>query len=87
MAQFIRCPSCSFCFAPYVEFFEKAKLSLFNKKLYSENSEYKDYNPDKLALNPGSVPSVGHILDALGIKNICCRTRMLTIMNFDKLYK
>ena len=87
MSYFIRCPSCGFCFAPYIDFFEKAKLAVFNKDLYNDKSEYKDYNPDKLALNPGAVPAVGFILDALNIKNICCRTRMLTIMNFDKLYK
>ncbi len=87
MAQFIRCPICGFCFAHLVEFFEKAKLALFNKKLYSDKSEFKEYNPDKLSLNPDAVPPVGFILDALNVNNACCRMRMLTIMNFDKLYK
>ena len=87
MAQFIRCPSCGFCFAPYVDFFEKAKLAVYKKKLYSDKSEFKDYNPDKLSLNPGSVPALGDILDALKIDKICCRMRILTIMKFDVLYK
>ena len=86
MAQFIRCPSCSFCIAPYIEFFELAKQAIYAKQIFSENSEYKDYDPEKLALNPGSTKPLEEIFVALNIENRCCRMRILTNMALDKLY-
>ncbi len=87
MTQFIRCPSCSFCFAPYIEFFDKARQVKFKEEVFGKDSQFKEYDPEKLALNPGSSGSLKEIFDALGINNRCCRMRMLAKMEFDKLYK
>jgi len=87
MTQFIRCPSCSFCFAPYLEFFEKARQAIYEEIVYAKDSKIKDFDPEKLALNPGSTPGLKKIFDALNIQNRCCRMRMLAKMDFDKLYK
>lgn len=87
MTQFIRCPSCGFCFAPYMDFFEKAKTALYNEVVFGKDSVVKDYDPEKLALNPGNSPPLGEIFNALGIENRCCRMRMMTKMDFDRLYK
>jgi DNA-directed RNA polymerase subunit N (RpoN/RPB10) len=87
MAQFIRCPSCSFCFAPYMEFFDKAKQAKYAEEVFGDKSDFKDYDPDKLALNPGSSAPLQEIFDALKITNRCCRMRMMSKMEFDKLYK
>jgi hypothetical protein len=87
MNQFIRCPSCKFCFGPYIEFFDKAKTSLYEDVVFGPKSEYKDYDPEKLTLNPGSVPSLEELFDALEIKNRCCRMRISNKMEFDKMYK
>jgi len=87
MTQFIRCPSCGFCFGSYVEFFDKAKLALYQDTIFAKDSKYAKYDPEKLALNPGSAPPLESIFDALDIKNRCCRMRLLTKMDFDKMYK
>lgn len=55
--------------------------------MFGKNSQFKEYDPEKLALNPGSSGSLKDIFDALGINNRCCRMRMLAKMEFDKLYK
>jgi hypothetical protein len=86
MAQFITCPSCSFCFAPYMEFFDLARQAKYQEEVFDSKSTVKDYDPEKLALNPGSVSSLKDIFDALNIKNRCCRMRMLTKMELDKIY-
>ncbi len=87
MTQFIRCPSCSFCLAPYIEFFDKAREAKYQEEVFGDQSALKDYDPEKLALNPGSSASLEDIFNALKIQNRCCRMRMLSKMEFDKLYK
>lgn len=87
MTQFIRCPSCGFCFAPYMEFFDKAREAKYQEQVFSGTSHLKDYDPEKLALNPGTTASLKDIFDALKILNRCCRMRMLSKIEFDKLYK
>ena len=87
MATFIRCPSCGFCFGPYMEFINLARQAQNQDKVFSANSEYKDYDPEKLSLNPGSVPPLEPIFDVLKISNRCCRMRILSRTDFDKLYK
>jgi DNA-directed RNA polymerase subunit N (RpoN/RPB10) len=87
MASFIRCPSCGFTIGLYTKFFDQAKHSLFQKVLFSGNAEYSEYDPEKLALNPGSVPPLEEIFDALEIKNRCCRARLTTKTDFDNTYK
>lgn len=87
MAHFIRCPSCGFCYAPYMEFFDAAKQAMFAEEVFGKDSKVKDYDPEKLALNPGAVPKLQKIFEALGIDNRCCRARMMTIMPFDTMYK
>ncbi len=86
MTQFIRCPSCAFCIAPYVEFFDKAKEATYLENVFN-NAELKNHDPEKLALNPGTSADLKNIFDALDIKNRCCRMRILSKMEFDKLYK
>lgn len=86
-SSFIRCPSCGFCIASYIEFFDKAREAFYADVVFAENSKIKDYDPEKLALNPGSTPPLEDLLNAIGIKNRCCRMRLVTKMDFDKLYK
>jgi DNA-directed RNA polymerase subunit N (RpoN/RPB10) len=87
MAAFIQCPSCGFCIGKYTEFFDYAKQALYNDTVFAEGSKYRDFDPEKLAINPGPVPSSEHIFEALGIKNRCCRMRMTTKTEFDRQYK
>lgn len=87
MTSFIRCVSCKFCLGPYVEFFEAAKAAYLEEHVFAKNSTYEEYDKDKLMFISDSVPEFGPILDALNIHNICCRMRLLTGINFDKIYK
>jgi len=86
-SNFIRCPSCGRCIATYIEFFNKAKHAYYTEVLYGNDSDLKDFDPEKLALNPGSTPPLEELLNAIGIKNRCCRIHIMTTMDFDKLYK
>lgn len=87
MSQFIRCPSCGFCIGMYMAAFEMAKIALYEDTVFSKDSPYAKYDPDKLALLPGTTPPLEPIFDAFGIKNRCCRMRMFTNTDFDKQYK
>ena len=87
MAQFITCPSCSFCFAPYMEFFDLARQTKYAEDIFGSKSPIKEYDPEKLALNPSNVEPLKNIFDALKIQNRCCRMRMMTKMELDKIYK
>lgn len=86
MDQFITCPSCGFTFAPYMEFLDKARISLYDKVVFAKDSPVANHDAEKLALNPGSAPPLEEIFDALNISNRCCRMRMTSRMNFGKLY-
>lgn len=87
MTSFIRCPSCNFCIGKYTEFFDLAKQAMYYEALYSDQSAYKDFDPDKLSLIPNVAPPLEPIFDALDIKNRCCRMRLLGKTDFDKMYK
>ena len=87
MATFIRCPSCGFCFGPFMEFVNNARQALYQEKVFGGTSDFKEYDPEKLAFNPGAVPTLEPIFDALDIKNRCCRMRVLTRTDFDKNFK
>lgn len=86
MVRFIRCPSCGFYFAPFIQFFEKAKEALYKKEVF-DNPELKDYDPRKLAFNPGTTPSLKKIFDALGIKLMCCRMRIESHVKTELVYQ
>lgn len=87
MATFIRCPSCAFLFGPYLKFIDLARQAQNQEKVFSKDSQYKDFDPDKLALNPGSVPPLEGIFDALNITNRCCRMRITARTDFDTMFK
>ncbi len=85
-SSFIRCPSCGFCLGPYYEFFEKARTAYYNSTVYSKDSALKDFDPEKITLHPGSTPDLEELFIAMNIKNRCCRMRILSKMDFDKLF-
>ena len=84
MSSFIRCPECGFCYAKYADFIDRARLVMFDKKIYGENSKYKDYDPEKLILCANITPSMKELFDALHIKNVCCRMHLTAKTNLDK---
>ena len=87
MAYYIRCPECSFCIGHYVDFIEVARISMYSSIIYNKDSKYKDYHPEKIVFNPSITPELGPLLNSLNIKNICCRTHIISIVKFDKQYK
>lgn len=87
MSQFIRCPSCGFCIGFYMQAFDACKIALYEETVFASDSKYAKFDPDKLALMPGAAPPLESIFDAFGIKNRCCRMRMLTKVDFDRQYK
>lgn len=86
MDQFILCPSCGFCIGNYVEFLTYSREALYKSVVFSDTSKIKDFDPEKLALNPGAVPPLEEIFDALEIKKRCCKMRLTSMMKFVKHY-
>ena len=86
MSYYIRCPECAFCIGHYIDFIEIARASMYQHTIYN-SGKYKDYHPEKIVFDPSITVGLGPLLDALNIKNICCRTHIISIAKFDKQYK
>lgn len=87
MANYIRCPECSFCLGMYFEFVECAKEALYQDVIFGKDSQYREYDPDNIYFNSNITPSLEHIFDAIGVKRRCCRMHLVTKTDFDKRYK
>lgn len=83
MTQFIKCLECGNCIGKYIEFVEKAKISLYNDTIYSKDAKYSNYNPEKMIFDSVNVPSMEHIFEAIGINNRCCRMHLMTKKEFN----
>ena len=87
MASYIRCPECGFCIGKYTEFIDKAKQAIYDDVIFSKNSEFANYDPEKMMFNPSTAPSLEGLFEAVGIKNRCCRMHAISKTEFDKMYK
>jgi DNA-directed RNA polymerase subunit N (RpoN/RPB10) len=87
MAAFIRCPECSFCIGKYMEFIEHAKESIYEDKVFGSNSQFSNYDPEKMVFNPDIIPSLENLFNAVGIINRCCRMHIVSKTEFSKIYK
>lgn len=85
MSCFILCPDCAENLGEVYDFINLAKNGLFKKHL--ENSKYKNFNPDKIALQPQILPNISEILDAVGLTHDCCRMHILGTTNSYFNYK
>ncbi len=83
-SQFCRCPSCGFDLAPYRKFFNLARECVYEENIMKN---YKEYSPEKMIFIPDAAPPLEDLLNGLNIKNICCRSRLIGEMYFDKLYR
>lgn len=79
----ILCPSCGEGLAEVFDFIELAKQGYY--KTSSKIPE--SVKSDKLELCPNIALPIGFILDAAGLKLLCCRMHVLGVTNFDKVYK
>ena len=75
---YMKCPECGFLLAGIEDFYMSAKEGYY-KKMVSEHSEYKNYATSKIELASGSSFPVNHILNACGIKKICCRMHIMSV--------
>lgn len=82
MSGYIRRTACGNCIGIYQKFFNLAK-EMSNK----ENLEpkYKNYLPNTMIIKQDTTKPLGYILDALNIYNVCCRSRIMTVSDFDRL--
>lgn len=78
MSGLILCPSCSNNIGE-VRIFYNAVYDGFVKDVIKKNKKLKDYHPSKIKSTPGLIPPVKFILDALQLKNDCCRTHIMTV--------
>lgn len=95
MAHFIRCPSCGCLLGAYSDFVEWARNAQNEEILFQKSQSKKPEEtsenppgtqPEKMSINGRDVPSIGHILDAAGINNMCCRMRVMSCMGSDRVF-
>ena len=82
--SFILCPECSCCLGEISEFIDLAKQGYYKSMMKKTLTEIK---PETLEICPNISYPIGHILDAVGALNICCRMHILGVTNFNKIYK
>lgn len=80
----ILCPECGECLGEVCDFITLARQGYY-KSLGDKIP--KDIKSDKLELCPNITKSIGFILDAAGLKLLCCRMHVLGMTNFDTVYK
>jgi DNA-directed RNA polymerase subunit N (RpoN/RPB10) len=83
MSTFILCPSCGEdlgCLSPAFQELQK----YHNEKCLKQNTQI---DPSCVELKPEIIKPVGYILDTLGLKKRCCRTHMISYVDFDNIYK
>lgn len=78
MPCYIKCPTCNTSLSDVVEYYKLVIEEIREKS--------KNLNVSTVDLTPDSLEPIGDILDALGIRNECCRIRMTGLTQFEKLY-
>lgn len=86
MPCFILCPDCGENLGEIYDFIDIARQG-YIKKVISTSKEYKNFSPDKMALNSNVIPPIGEIMDAVELSNTCCRVHILGYSDFYMNYK
>ena len=77
----VLCPGCGNDIGEMYEFIKFAKQGY-----YKSINETKTVCPTKLDICPDITKPIGFILDAAGIKMLCCRMHIMGVTNFDNIY-
>lgn len=86
MPGLILCSGCSNNLGE-VQLFYDTVYKGFEADSIKKNPKIRNYHPSKIRSTPGLIPSVKFLLDALELKNICCRTRIMSIEKNHVDYK
>lgn len=78
----ILCPECGEGFEMY-KFINMVKQGYYKKLKDDKNIKT---HPTKLQLTSNITKPIGFIFDSVQLKNICCRSHMLGVTNFDTVY-
>jgi DNA-directed RNA polymerase subunit N (RpoN/RPB10) len=79
----VLCPECGEGLNEVYEFIDLVKQGYYKKLL--DESKVK-IHPTKLQLTPDITKPIGFILDLVNLTNICCRSHILGVTNFDLAY-
>ena len=85
MSGFILCPECSNNLGE-VQLFIDLVTEGYIKHSIQNNPKIKNYDVSKLKMSPGLIPPIGFILDAVGLKLICCRSHAMSIKRSDIVF-
>jgi DNA-directed RNA polymerase subunit N (RpoN/RPB10) len=81
MSGYSRCPECGWCIGELEDAYDI--LSAYFK---IKNVKDPNIRPDKLLITKDILADEQPIFEALGIKNMCCRTHLMTKYPFDSIY-
>jgi DNA-directed RNA polymerase subunit N (RpoN/RPB10) len=84
MSSFILCPECGENLGEVYEFINVAKQGFYKSDI---PNILKKENPEKIEITSNVTKPIGFIMDAVGITNICCRTHVLGVTNFNTIHK
>jgi len=80
----ILCPSCGNGIGEVFKFIKLAEQGYY-KSL--KDTPLGSVNPDKIELIPNIALPIGFILDAAGLKLMCCRMHVLGVTDFNNIHK
>ena len=85
MSGLILCPECSNNLGEVQLFIDLAREGFINHSI-KNNAKIKNYDVSKLKMSPGLIPPIGFILDAAGLKLLCCRSHAMSIKRSNVVF-
>jgi DNA-directed RNA polymerase subunit N (RpoN/RPB10) len=81
----IKCFTCGNVLADKYRYYQEKviQMKIDQSKGKSETEKHSIFNIKYLTKEHAEKTSEGHVLDALGLKNVCCRRHMLTHVDIE----
>ena len=86
MSGLILCPECSNNLGE-IQLFYDTVYKVFISDAIKKNPKTKEYHPSKIKSTPGLIPPVKFILDAVGLKLMCCRMHVMSVEKNNVVYR
>jgi DNA-directed RNA polymerase subunit N (RpoN/RPB10) len=82
MSTYIKCPGCNEDLGCISRAYQELKKK-HNELCLNKN---KQIDESYVELKPGIIQPMRYILNMLNVENICCRSHLLTYVDFDRIY-
>jgi DNA-directed RNA polymerase subunit N (RpoN/RPB10) len=86
MFPYVVCPSCGWCIGQVTPLFEAMREEAQAAALAARGLDIDTVNHNMVSSNDGVGIELGPILDRLGVRLECCRTKLITQVGFYTVY-